>query len=157
MTRLHGRSQVGQRCLAKVPYGHWQSATFIAALRQDGLSAPWLVDGPMDGEVFLTYLREVLGPELRPGDLVICDNLASHKVKGVQEAIVACGAELRYLPAYSPDLNPIEMAFSKLKALLRQTAARTWDQLLEATAQALNTFSPQQCLNFLQHAQYATN
>jgi transposase len=156
MTRLYGRSEVGERCLAKVPYGHWQSATFIAALRHDGLSAPWLIDGPMDGELFLTYIRQVLGPELRLGDLVICDNLASHKVSGVQEAIAACGAQLHYLPAYSPDLNPIEMAFSKLKALVRQAAARSFDQLLQATANALNTFSPQQCLNFLRHARYAT-
>ncbi len=157
MTRLYGRSEVGERCLAKVPYGHWQSATFIAALRYDGLSAPWLVDGPMDGTLFLTYVRHVLGPELRPGDLVICDNLGSHKVSGVEEAIAACGAQLHYLPAYSPDLNPIEMAFSKLKAHVRQAAARTWDQLLQATAQALDTFSPQQCSNFFHHAQYATN
>jgi transposase len=157
MTRLYGRSPIGERCQAAVPHGHWQTATFIAALRHDGLSAPWLVDGPMDGELFLTYIRQVLGPELRPGDLVVCDNLSSHKVNGVKEAIEACGAQLLYLPAYSPDLNPIEMAFSKLKALLRQAAARTWDQLIEATARALSTFSPQQCLNFLQHAQYATN
>ena len=156
MTRLYGRSEVGERCLAKVPYGHWQTATFIAALRHDGLSAPWLIDGPMDGELFLTYIRQVLGPELRPGDLVICDNLASHKVSGVQEAIAACGAQLHYLPAYSPDLNPIEMAFSKLKALVRQAAARSFDQLLQATANALNTFTPQQCLNFFHHAHYAT-
>jgi transposase len=157
MTRLYGRSQVGERCLSAVPYGHWQSATFIAALRHDGIGAPWLVDGPMDGDLFLTYVRQVLAPELQPGDLVICDNLASHKVSGVKEAVAACGAELVYLPAYSPDLNPIEMAFSKLKALVRQAAARTWDQLLQATAQALETFSPQQCANFFRHAYYATD
>jgi transposase len=157
MTRLYGRSPVGERCHAAAPHGHWQSATFIAALRHDGLSAPWLLDGPMDGDMFLTYVRQVLGPELRPGDLVICDNLGSHKVSGVEAAITACGAELLYLPAYSPDLNPIEMAFSKLKALLRQAAARTWDQLLQAIAEALNSFSPQQCSNFLRHAHYAAD
>jgi transposase len=157
MTRLYGRSEIGERCRAKMPYGHWQTATFIAALRHDGLSAPWLVDGPMDGDLFLTYVRQVLGPQLRPGDLVICDNLASHKVKGVEEAVTARGAQLQYLPAYSPDLNPIEMAFAKLKALVRQAAARTWDQLLQATARAIDTFSPQQCSNFFRHASYASN
>lgn len=157
MTRLYGRSPIGERCHAAAPHGHWKSATFIAALRHDGLSAPWLVDGPMDGDMFLAYVSQVLGPQLRPGDLVICDNLGSHKVSGVEEAITDCGAELLYLPAYSPDLNPIEMAFSKLKALLRQAAARTWEQLLQAIAEALNSFSPQQCSNFLRHANYATN
>jgi transposase len=157
MTRLYGRSEVGTRCLGAVPHGHWQTATFIAALRHDRVSAPWLIDGPMDGELFLTYVRDVLGPELQPGDMVICDNLAAHKVAGVEEAILARGATLHYLPAYSPDLNPIEMAFSKLKSSVRQLAARTYQQLVEATAWALQTFTPQQCLNFLQHAQYATN
>jgi transposase len=157
MTRLYGRSEVGERCLAKVPYGHWQTATFIGALRHDGVHAPWMVDGPMDGELFLTYIRQVLGPELRPGDLVICDNLAAHKVSGVKEALVEYGAQVLYLPAYSPDLNPIEMAFSKLKALVRHAAARNWDQLLAAVAHALSAFTPQECLNFLKHAQYATN
>lgn len=110
----------------------------------------------MDGALFLAYLREVLAPELAEGDLVICDNLSSHKVAGVAEAIAARGAQLRYLPAYSPDLNPIEMAFSKLKAHLRQAARRTWTGLIRATATALDTFTPAHCLNFLGHAQYAT-
>ena len=157
MTRLYGRSEIGERCLANVPYGHWQTATFIAALRHDRLSAPWLLDGPMDGEAFLIYVREVLGPELQPGDMVIIDNLSCHKVQGVAEAIAACGAQLCYLPAYSPDLNPIEMAFSKLKALLRKAAARHWNDLLEAVTHALDTISADQCLNFLRHAQYATD
>ena len=157
MTRLHGRAPVGERCWAAVPHGHWQTATFIAALRHDCLSAPWLIDGPMDGLVFLTYIERVLCRELRRGDLVICDNLSSHKVQGVREAIASCGADLRYLPAYSPDLNPIEMAFSKLKALLRQAAARDWESLLEATAQSLPSFTPEHCQNFFRHAQYATN
>jgi hypothetical protein len=111
MMRLYGRSPIGERCRASVPHGHWQTATFIAALRHDRMSAPWLIDGPMDGILFLTYVQRVLCRELRRGDLVICDNLSSHKVQGVSEAIAACGAHLRYLPAYSPDLNPIEMAF----------------------------------------------
>ena len=139
------------------PHGHWQSATFIGALRHDRLSAPWLLDGPMDGDSFLTYVRCVLAPELHPGDIVIADNLASHKVCGVKEAIAARGARMIYLPAYSPDLNPIEMAFSKLKALLREAAARTWDQLLAAVAQALSAFGAQQCTNFFRHARYDAN
>ena len=157
MTRLHGRSEVGERCHAEVPHGHWQTATFIAALRHDRMSAPWLLDAPMDGAAFLTYVQQVLCPELQPADLVICDNLSCHKVAGIAEAIAARGAQLCYLPAYSPDLNPIEMAFSKLKALLRQAAARNWDDLLQATALALESFSPHQCLNFFRHAHYATD
>jgi transposase len=157
MTRLYGRSALGERCLASVPHGHWQTATFIAALRRDRISAPWLVDGPMDGPLFLAYATRVLGPELQEGDLVICDNLAAHKVQGVAKAIADRGATLHYLPAYSPDLNPIEMAFAKLKALVRQAAARTFDQLIAATAQALDAFSPNQCLNFFRHAQYASD
>ena len=157
MTRLYGRSALGERCMAAVPHGHWQTATFIAALRHDGLEAPWVVDGPMDGALFLAYVTQVLGPQLQEGDMVICDNLASHKVHGIAEAIAARGATLHYLPAYSPDLNPIEMAFSKLKALVSQTAARTYDQLIEAIARALDCFSASECLNFLRHAQYASD
>jgi transposase len=142
MTRLYGRAEIGERCLAKVPHGHWQTATFIAALRHDRLSAPWVLDAPMDGTAFLVYVRKILCPELNPGDRVIIDNLSCHKVQGVAEAIAACGAQLSYLPAYSPDLNPIEMAFAKL---------------LEAIAAALEDFSPDQCLKFIRHAQYATN
>jgi len=156
MTRLYGRAPIGERCQAAVPFGHWQTATFIAALRHDRLSAPWLIDGPMNGALFVTYLEKVLGPELRRGDLIICDNLSSHKVQGVREVISACGASLHYLPAYSPDLNPIEMAFAKLKADLRRAAARDWQTLLTATAAALSSFTPEHCLNFFQHAQYAT-
>ena len=157
MTRLYGRSALGERCMAAVPHGHWQTATFIAALRHDRLEAPWVVDGPMDGALFLAYVTQVLGPQLQEGDMVICDNLASHKVHGIAEAIAARGATLHYLPAYSPDLNPIEMAFAKLKALVRQAAARTYEQLIEAVAQALKCFSASECLNFLRHAQYASD
>jgi transposase len=156
MTRLYGRSPRGTRCQCAVPHGHWQSATFIAALRSDRLCAPLLIDGPMDGAMFLAYLREVLAPELSERDIVICDNLSSHKVVGVAEAIAGRGAQLHYLPAYSPDLNPIEMALSKLKAHLRQAARRTWAGLIRATTAALDTFTPAHCLNFLRHAKYAT-
>ena len=157
MTRLYGRAPVGERCHAAAPFGHWQTATFMAALRHDRLSAPWLIDGPMDGVLFLTYVEKVLRPELRHGDLVICDNLSSHKVQGVHEAIAACGARLRYLPAYSPEFNPIEMALAKLKADLRRAAARDWDSLLHATAAALSTFTSAHCRNFFRHARYTTD
>jgi transposase len=156
MTRLYGRSARGQRCLGRAPHGHWSTATFIAALRHDRLSAPWIIDGPMDGTLFLTYLDQVLGPELQPGDLVICDNLSSHKVSGVAQVVEKSGARLLYLPAYSPDLNPIEMAFAKLKAALRRAAQNTFEGLTNAVAEALKTFSPTHCLNFFRHASYAT-
>jgi transposase len=157
MTRLYGRSPLGERCLAAVPHGHWQTATFIAALRHDRLSAPWLVDGPMDGSLFLAYVTKVLGFELQEGDMVICDNLSSHKVHGIAQAIEIKGATLHYLPAYSPDLNPIEMAFAKLKALMRKTAARNYPQLIAATAHALNAFSASEYLNFFRHAHYPSD
>jgi len=157
MTRLYGRAARGQRCLGCAPHGHWSTATFIAALRHDRLSAPWIIDGPMDGGLFLTYLAKVLAPELRPGDLVICDNLSSHKVSGVRQIIEKCGACLLYLPAYSPDLNPIEMAFSKLKAALRAASQTTFDGLIQAVAQALETFAPIHCSNFFRHALSASN
>jgi transposase len=156
MSRLYGRSPRGERCIASVPHGHWQSSTFIAALRHDRLTAPWLLDGPMDGASFLEYIKQVLAPELTPGDLVICDNLSSHKVAGVKEAIQSCGAELLYLPPYSPDLNPIEMVFSKLKAILRQKAERSFEGLISSTALAIDAFLPSECLNFFRHANYAS-
>jgi transposase len=156
MIRRYGRAPTDTRCLDRVPHGHWRTATFLAALRHDQLTAPLLIDGPLDGEMFLAYVKECLGPTLQPGDLVICDNLASHKVAGVRAALAAQGAELLYLPAYSPDLNPIELAFAKLKAALRAAAARGWDDLIRATADALTTFTPEHCTNFFRHAQYAT-
>lgn len=154
MARLYGRAIEGQRVEAAVPHGHWNSSTFIAALRWDGLTAPLLLDGAMDGDCFLAYVEQVLVPTLRPGDRVICDNLSTHKVKGIREAIAAAGASLHYLPAYSPDFNPIEMAFSKLKAHLRQAAARDWDSLIVSLALALETFSPAICQAFFNHADY---
>lgn len=126
MIRLYGRSQGGSRCVEHRPYGHWKTNTFIAALRLKGVEAPWMLDGPMNGAAFLAYIRMVLAPTLKEGDIVICDNLSSHKVSGVQEAVEERGAQLRYLPSYSPDFNPIEMLFSKLKAHLRSTAPRNF-------------------------------
>jgi len=157
MSRLYGRSLRGKRCLSKVPHGHWQTATFIAALRCDGICAPMLLDGPMDGNAFLAYIEQILCPELRVGDIVICDNLACHKIKGVQEAIAAAGGNILYLPAYSPDFNPIEMAFAKLKASLRHAAGRTLPELIKALSKSLDSFSQSHCLNFFRHAQYATD
>ena len=156
MSRLYGRSPRGERCIGSVPHGHWQSSTFIAALRHDRICAPWLLDGPMDGASFLAYIRQVLAPELKEGDMVICDNLSSHKVAGVREAIEARGAELLYLPAYSPDLNPIEMVFSKLKAILRKKAERSFEGLISSTALAIDSFLPSECLNYFLHANYAS-
>ena len=154
MGRLYGRSPKGQRCLGSLPHGHWQSFTFLAALRCGQLTAPWLIDGPMDGAMFLSWVERELAPTLKQGDLVICDNLSCHSVAGVREALAARGASLRPLPAYSPDLNPIEPAFSKLKASLRSAAKRTFLTLRRATAKALDTFTPTHCANFFRHAGY---
>ena len=137
MARLYGRTPRGERCRAPVPHGHWKTTTFTAGLRHDGIAAPMVLDGPMNGEAFLAYVEQALVPELRPGDIVIMDNLPAHKVHGVRQAIEAAGASLRYLPPYSPDFNPIEMAFAKLKALLRAAAARTIPDLWQAIADAL--------------------
>ena len=156
MIRRYGRAPTTRRCLDRVPHGHWRTTTLLAALRHDRLTAPLLIDGPLDGEMFLAYVEECLGPTLQPGDLVICDNLASHKVAGVRAALAARGAELLHLPAYSPDLNPIELAFAKLKAHLRAAVARGWDDLIAAIAAALATFFPEHCANFFRHAQYTT-
>ena len=157
MARLYGRALKTQRCIDHIPYGHWKSKTFVAALRHHAITAPMLFDGPMNGDTFLAYIREGLLPTLHPGDIVICDNLPAHKVKGVTEVIEQSGATLRYLPPYSPDQNPIEMAFSKLKAFIRQQAASTLEELLLATKQALLRFEPYHCTNFFKHANYATD
>ncbi len=154
MARLRGWAPKGERCRASLPHGHWKTTTFTAGLRLDGLVAPWLLDGPMDGTAFLVYIRRVLAPELKPGDIIIMDNLPAHKVAGVREAIEAAGATLLYLPPYSPDFNPIEMAFSKLKALLRKAAARTIEDLWAAVADILNAFTPEECLNYFAAAGY---
>jgi len=148
MARRRGRAFKGERCLASVPFGHWKTTTFTAGLRLGGLAAPFVLDGPMDGVAFLAYVRQVLLPNLKPGDMVIMDNLPAHKVKGVRDAIEGAGAHLIYLPPYSPDLNPIEKAFSKLKAILRKAAARTLDELWAAIAAALAAFTPKECSNY---------
>jgi transposase len=154
MARLRGWAPKGERCRAAIPHGHWKTVTFVGGLTLTGFVAPMLLDGPMDGECFLAWVEQMLAPTLRPGDIVVMDNLAAHKVAGVRQAIEACGAELRYLPPYSPDLNPIENAFAKLKAHVRKSAARTLDALERAAANALPMFKPDQCANFFAHAGY---
>ena len=156
MARLYGRALRSQRCVAAVPQGHWKTSTFIAALRCDGLAAPFLIEGAVNAEVFTAYLRHILCPELKKDDIVILDNLSTHKIASVAELISGHGATLRYLPAYSPDLNPIEMAFAKLKAHLRKTAARSLTELQSAVAGGLATFTPTHCQAFFRHAQYAS-
>ena len=154
MARLRGRALKGERCRAAIPHGHWKTTTFTAGLRLDGLVAPFMLDGPMDGAMFLAYVERILTPELNPGDVVIIDNLPAHKITGVREAIEKAGAQLLYLPPYSPDFNPIEMAFSKLKALLRKAAARTIPELWSAIAKAIDAFTPEQCQNYFAAAGY---
>jgi transposase len=154
MARLRGWAPKGERCRAAIPHGHWKTVTFVGGLTLAGFVAPMLLDGPMDGESFLAWVEQMLAPTLRPGDTVVMDNLAAHKVAGVREVIEACGAELRYLPPYSPDLNPIENAFAKLKAHIRKSAARTLDALERAAANALEQFKPTECANFFAHAGY---
>jgi len=155
MVRRYGRCPVGQRLLAKAPHGHWRTTTFIAALRRDGLNAPMTLDGPMNGETFRAWTEQFLAPVLKPGDIVVMDNLPSHKVSGIREAIEAQGAMLLYLPPYSPDLNPIEQVFAKFKTALRKAAARTVARLWNEIAKTLRTFSPQECAAYLKHCGYA--
>ena len=154
MARLRGRAPQGERCLAAVPHGHWKTTTFIAGLRHNDITAPMVLDGPMDGAAFLAYVQQCLGPTLKPGDLVIADNLSCHKVAGVREAIEATGATLRFLPPYSPDLNPIEQMFAKLKALLRKAAKRTVESLWTEIGALLSQFSPTECQNYLTASGY---
>jgi len=154
MARLRGRSPRGERCRAAIPYGHWLTTTFTAGLRRNALIAPMLLDGPMSGDAFLAYAEQVLAPELAEGDVVIMDNLPAHKVDGVRQAIEAAGARLVYLPPYSPDLNPIEMAFAKFKALLRAAAARTVEALWRAAADMLPRFTPTECRHYFEEAGY---
>jgi len=156
MARHHGRCPRGQRCISAIPHGHWQTSTFIAALRHESIEAPFLVEGPVDADVFTAYLQQVLGPQLREGDTLILDNLSTHKIQSVSQLLSDRGVRVRYLPPYSPDLNPIELAFAKLKAHLRQRAARTVDELQSALAAALNSFSSTHCRGFFRHAQYAS-
>ena len=156
LTRSHGWAPRGHRLLAKVPHGQWETTTFLAALRHDRIDAPCLFDGPINGERFLAYVRQMLVPTLKPGDVVILDNLGSHKGKAVRQAIRAVGAKRIFLPKYSPDLNPIEQAFSKLKAHLRKAAARSTEDVCVAIGQLLESFKPEECANYLRNAGYAS-
>ena len=154
MTRRYGRARRGRRVCAKIPYGRWRTTTFIAGLRHDEIIAPFVLDGPIDGTSFLDYVVKVLVPDLKPGDVVVLDNLSSHKSEAIKAAIEAAGAALMFLPPYSPDLNPIELMFSKLKTLLRKAAERTVDALWNRIGELLDHFTPQECANFLRHAGY---
>ena len=155
MAPLRGWAPRGQRLIAKVPHGHWQTTTFLAALRHDRIDAPWLLEGPIDGESFRTYVEKVLVPTLRQGDIVIMDNLGSHKGKAVRTLIRSTGAKLFFLPKYSPDLNPIEQVFAKLKHLLRKANARTTDTICAATGEILPAFTTEECANYFRNSGYA--
>ncbi len=154
MARLYGRSPRGERCRAPVPHGHWKTTTFVGALRLEGMTAPMILDGAMHGTAFLAYVEQVLAPTLSAGDIVVMDNLPAHKPAAIRQAIERTGAELRFLPPYSPDFNPIEMAFSKFKAFLKKTAARTVDDLWNAIAEAIELFTPTECENYFATAGY---
>jgi transposase len=154
MCRAYGRAPVGERLVCPVPQSHWKTTTFVAALGPAGLAAPLVIDGAMTGDLFAAYVERVLVPELRPGDVVVMDNLACHKRAGVRRAIEAAGCTLEYLPPYSPDLNPIELAFAKLKALLRKAGKRTVEGLWEFLGGALDAFSPAECANYVRHCGY---
>jgi transposase len=156
MTRRYGRSPSDQRLVAAVPHGHWRTTTFIAGLRQTGILAPLVLDGPMTGIAFRAYVEQSLAPALEPGDVVVLDNLAAHKVDGVRQAIAAAGASILYLPPYSPDLNPIEQLFAKLKALLRKAAARTKGDLWSIIGRLLDAWSATECSNYLRHCGYGS-
>jgi transposase len=154
MARRYGRAPRGQRLRVGVPHGHWKTTTFVAGLRASGLVAPFVLDGPINRIAFETYVARVLVPDLRPGDVVVMDNLSSHKGPRVRDMIEAVGATLLYLPPYSPDFNPIENAFAKLKALLRKAAERTVEGLWNTIGQLLDAFTPDECSNYLAAAGY---
>jgi transposase len=154
MTRTHGYAPKGQRLIDAAPHGHWHTTTFVGAIRADGWIAPLVLDGAINGEWFLAYVERVLVPELRRGDVVVMDNLGSHTPAGVRRAVEGAGCRLLYLPPYSPDLNPIENAFSKLKGLLRSAAERTVDGLWSAIGRLLDRFSPRECRNYFRHCGY---
>ena len=156
MTRTHGRCARGRRLVDKVPHGHWKTMTFLAALRWDRIDAPFVLDGPINGEWFLAYVEQVLVPTLRPGDVVVMDNLGSHRGKAVRQAIRKAKAHLIFLPPYSPDLNPIEQVFAKLKALLRKAAERTVEATWRRIGQLLDHFTPKECANYLANSGYAS-
>ena len=154
MTRLRGWGPRGERLVDAAPHGHWRTTTFLAGLRASGIVAPFVLDGPMTGSVFRAYVEQMLAPALRPGDVVVMDNLAAHKVAGVAKAIQAVGASVMYLPPYSPDLNPIEQVFAKLKALLRKAEARTKDVLWDTIGTLLDAFDPAECQNYITSSGY---
>jgi transposase len=155
MTRAYGRGLEGERVIGRVPFAAWQTLTFVAALRSESMTAPMLIKGAMNGEAFLAYVEQCLVPTLERGDIVVMDNVPSHKVDGVQAAIEAAGATLRYLPPYSPDLNPIEAAYSACKAFLRKCAERTEQALSRRIGQFVRRLQPEACTNFFAHAGYA--
>ena len=157
MARRHGRCPRGERLQVGVPHGHWKTTTFVGALTLRGFIAPWVLNGPINADAFETYVEKVLVPELRKGDIVVMDNLSSHKGSRVRTLIEAAGAQLRYLPPYSPDLNPIENAFSKLKAMLRKAAERTMDGLWTQIGRLLDLFLPDECKNYFTAAGYVVN
>jgi len=154
MTRRCGRARRGERLCRKVPHGHWKTTTFVAALRPDGMTVPLVIDGPITKDLFVGYIEQHLAPTLKSGEVVIMDNLPAHHAKAVRTAIEAVGAKLQYLPAYSPDLNPIEMAFSKLKAHLRKAAKRTIPELEQEIVRCLDSYTPHECKNYFKHAGY---
>jgi putative transposase len=155
MTRLHGWAPKGERLVDKVPQGKWKTATFLAALRSDRIDAPCLFDGPINGERFRAYVDQFLVPTLKPGDVVILDNLGSHKGKAVRKAIRDVGARLVFLPKYSPDLNPIEQVFAKFKTLLRKVGARSYEAIADACGEILAQYPPAECAAYLKNAGYA--
>jgi transposase len=157
MTRLRGRALRGKRLKARAPYGHWRTQTFIAALRCDGLTAPWIIDQPMNRRIFETYVETQLAPTLKRGDIVILDNLQAHKSEKARQILKERGAWFLFLPPYSPDLNPIEMAFAKLKAHLRRIGARTIDALWQAVGDICGLYTPEECWNYLKEAGYASD
>ena len=157
MTRRYGRAPRGERCRSGVPHGHWKTTTFTGALRLTGMTAPMVLDGAMNGLAFRAYVEQVLAPTLSSGDIVVMDNLPAHKAEGVRTAIEAAGAELRFLPPYSPDFNPIEMAFSKLKALMRAKAERTVEALWKAVGTLVPLFLPAECANYFKATGYDAN
>ena len=156
MTRTHGRCARGKRLVAKVPHGHWRTLTFLAALRADRIDAPCVIDGPINGRSFLAYVEQFLTPTLKPGDIVIMDNLGSHKRQAIRAALTAVGAKLFFLPPYSPDLNPIEQVFAKLKTLLRKAAERSITATWRRVGALLENFTPKECANYLVNAGYAS-
>jgi transposase len=155
MTRCYGRAPIGERLVEAVPQGHWKTTTLVAALRVEGLTAPMVIDGAVNGDLFVAYVEQVLLPTLRPGDVVVMDNLSSHKRAQVRALIEGAGCRLEYLPPYSPDFNPIELVFAKLKALLRKAGKRTVEALWDFLGEVLDAFSPNECRNYFHHCGYS--